>query len=124
MVAHAKERFDTISVLVNNALVDFQFNPLTQKALSDISWEDYESQFAGAMKGTLNTAQSVMPDRIEQHFGRIIQIGTNLFQNPVVPYHEYTISKAGLLGMTRNMAKELGVTKLRSLWYQVACYKQ
>lgn len=41
-------------------------------------------------------------------FGRIINIGTNLFQNPVVPYHDYTTSKAALLGFTRNMANELG----------------
>jgi 3-oxoacyl-[acyl-carrier protein] reductase len=35
-------------------------------------------------------------------------IGTNLVQNPVVPYHDYTTSKAALLGFTRNMARELG----------------
>lgn len=41
-------------------------------------------------------------------FGRIINIGTNLVQHPVVPYHDYTTAKAALLGFTRNMANELG----------------
>ena len=43
-----------------------------------------------------------------ESFGRIINIGTNLVQNPVVPYHDYTIAKAALLGLTRTFAKDLG----------------
>ncbi len=35
-------------------------------------------------------------------------VGTNLVQNPVVPYHDYTIAKAALLGLTRTFAKDLG----------------
>ena len=41
-------------------------------------------------------------------FGRFIAIGSNLVQNPVVPYHDYTTGKAALLGFVRNMAAELG----------------
>lgn len=41
-------------------------------------------------------------------FGRIINIGTNLFQNPVVPYHDYTAAKGALLAFTRTSAAELG----------------
>jgi len=42
----------------------------------------------------------------QKQFGRFINIGINLFQNPVVAYHNYNTSKAALLGFTRNMAKE------------------
>src|SRR5699024_7942675 len=38
----------------------------------------------------------------------IINIGTNLVQNPVVPYHDYTAAKAALLSLTRTMAHDLG----------------
>ena len=41
-------------------------------------------------------------------FGRIINIGTNLVQNPVVPYHDYTAAKAALLAFTRTTAQDLG----------------
>ena len=44
----------------------------------------------------------------EKNFGRIINVGTNLFQNPVVPYHDYIIAKGGLLALTRSFAKDLG----------------
>ena len=43
-----------------------------------------------------------------KNFGRIINVGTNLFQNPVVPYHDYIIAKGGLLALTRSFAKDLG----------------
>src|SRR5699024_2914565 len=42
--------------------------------------------------------------------GRVINIGTNLFQDPVVPYHDYTAAKAALLSLTRTCAKDLGPT--------------
>ena len=41
-------------------------------------------------------------------YGRIINIGSNLFHNPVVPYHDYTAAKAAILSLTRTMAMELG----------------
>lgn len=41
-------------------------------------------------------------------FGRIVNIGTNLVQNPVVPYHDYTAAKAALLAFTRTTAQDLG----------------
>ena len=48
----------------------------------------------------------------KNNYGRIINIGTNLVQNPVVPYHDYTIAKSALLGLTRTFAKDLGALGL------------
>jgi len=109
MADTAKEYFHTpITTIVNNALIDFEFNPLTQKNVFELQWNDYNKQLEGTIKGALNSIQACMQDMKEIGFGRIINIGTNLFQNPVVAYHEYTTAKAALLGFTRNMAKELG----------------
>ena len=52
--------------------------------------------------------QAVIKQFITRETGTIVSIGTNLYQNPVVPYHEYTTAKAGLIGFTRNIAAELG----------------
>ncbi|WP_077213132.1 3-oxoacyl-ACP reductase [Bacillus dakarensis] len=97
-----------ITTVVNNALVNFKFDPVGKKNAADISWSDYQIQLEGAIRGALNTTQAAIPGMKEAGEGRIVNIGTNLFQNPVVAYHDYTTSKAALLGFTRNMAKELG----------------
>ncbi len=109
MVEEAKQYFKTpITTIVNNALIDFEFNPVTQKNVAELSWADFAKQFEGTIQGALNSVQACLDDMKELGFGRIINIGTNLFQNPVVAYHEYTTAKAALVGLTRNMAKELG----------------
>ncbi|MRX70749.1 3-oxoacyl-ACP reductase [Bacillus lacus] len=109
MFQKAEEHFaKPVSCIVNNALLDFQFDPVTRPQAEHITWDHYLSQFQGAIQGALHTIQAGLPGMKEKGFGRIINIGTNLFQHPVVPYHDYTTSKAALLGFTRNMAAELG----------------
>ncbi|MDE5415146.1 3-oxoacyl-ACP reductase [Alkalihalobacterium chitinilyticum] len=109
MVAQAKDYFKTpVTTILNNALIDFQFNPVAQKNAFELQWENFNTQFEGSVKGSLNTVQACLADMKENGFGRIVNVGTNLVQNPVVAYHEYTTGKAALLGFTRNMAKELG----------------
>ena len=108
MVKQGTEHFGKIDVVVNNALVGFKFDPVKQKSFVDLDWEDYQQQIDGTLKAAFNVAQSVVPQFIERKKGSIISIGTNLYQNPVVPYHEYTTAKAGLIGFTRNIAAELG----------------
>ena len=59
-------------------------------------------------------SQAVLPQFKGRKSGSIVSIGTNLYQNPVVPYHEYTTAKAGLIGFTRNIAAELGAEGIRA----------
>ncbi|MDQ0220636.1 3-oxoacyl-ACP reductase [Peribacillus cavernae] len=109
MFRQANEYFNQpVTTIVNNALVNFRFDPVSKKDASEISWADFQIQLESSIRGALNTIQAGLPDFKEIGFGRIINIGTNLFQNPVVAYHDYTTSKAALLGFTRNMANELG----------------
>ncbi|MFC6465065.1 3-oxoacyl-ACP reductase [Marinilactibacillus sp. GCM10026970] len=108
MVKKATEHFGTIDIVINNALINFEFNPVTQGTVEELTWENYNEQLQGTVQSALNTIQAVLPEMKKQQYGRIINIGTNLFQNPVVPYHQYTTAKAALVGFTRNMAKELG----------------
>lgn len=114
LVKKATEYFGQIDVVVNNALIDFKFDPTEQKPFTELTWDDYQTQLDGTLKAAFHVAQSVIPQFIEQKNGNIISIGTNLYQNPVVPYHEYTTAKAGLIGFTRNIAAELGVHGIRA----------
>ncbi|MDV2467740.1 3-oxoacyl-ACP reductase [Acinetobacter chinensis] len=105
----AKQHFGSpISAVVNNALVHFEFNGDARPDLTSLTAEHLQSQFNGAVQAALNTTQAALEDMKKQQFGRIINIGTNLVQNPVVPYHDYTAAKAALLAFTRTSAHELG----------------
>lgn len=97
-----------VSTVVNNALVDFSFDGDARPKADEITYERFETQFSGAVQGTLNTVQAALPGFEEAGSGRVITIGTNLFQNPVVPYHDYTAAKAALLSLTRTLAADLG----------------
>lgn len=109
MFAQARSHFDApVSTLVNNALADFSFNGDARDNATSIRWEQFDRQLQGSVRGALNTIQAAEPGMREAGFGRVVNIGTNLFQNPVVPYHDYTAGKAALLSLTRTMAQDLG----------------
>lgn len=105
----AEEHFGkSVTTIIHNALIDFQFDSDNKKDAFAIEWEDVQKQLEGSVRGALNIIQAGLEKMKASKFGRIITIGTNLFQNPVVSYHDYTTAKAALLALTRNMAQELG----------------
>ena len=108
MVAEVVESLGAPTTVVHNALADFTFNGDARKKLDTIEWTDFNAHAETALGGALNLIHAVRPAMEKQRFGRIVHIGTNLFQNPVVPYHDYTASKASLLSLTRTAAHELG----------------
>ncbi|WP_416400931.1 3-oxoacyl-ACP reductase [Alicycliphilus denitrificans] len=109
LFAAARERTGApVSAVVNNALAQFRFDGDARPKLGEIAWERFAQQIEGAVKGALNTMQAALPAMRAQGFGRIVNVGTNLFQNPVVPYHDYTAAKAALLSLTRTAAGDLG----------------
>ncbi len=97
-----------VTTVVNNALANFSFNGEAREKADTISWSSFQTQFDGSVRGALNTVQAAIPGMRGEQFGRIINIGTNLFQLPVVPYHDYTAAKAALLALTRTLAGDLG----------------
>ncbi|WP_322995871.1 3-oxoacyl-ACP reductase [Castellaniella sp.] len=108
MANQAQAHFGSpITTVVNNALPDFSFNGDARPTLENLSWGSMQAQM-GTVQGALNTMQATLPGMKSLGFGRIINIGTNLFQNPVVPYHDYTAAKAALLALTRTAAQDLG----------------
>ena len=98
-----------ITTVVNNAMVGkFKFNGEARPKIEDLDWTNMDTQLQGFLRGTLNTTQAALPVFREGGFGRIINIGTNLLANPVVPYHDYVAAKGSLLAFTRTSAAELG----------------
>ena len=109
MIEEIETKFNqSPSILVNNAMTEYVFNGDGRKFADEISWDEISQHLDVTLKGSLNLIQCLIPSMKEHSHGRIINIGTNLVQNPVVPYHDYTIAKAALLGLTRTFAKDLG----------------
>lgn len=99
--------------VVNNALVGFSFNGDARDKLDAIRWEAFDAQLRGAVQGALNTLQACLPGWKARGGASVVNVSTNLFQNPVVPYHDYTASKAALLALTRTAAHEWGPHGIR-----------
>ena len=108
MVKDAAQAFGAITTVVHNALADYSFNGDARATIENLSSAEIVDQHRTAVLGALNIIQATSPAMAEAQFGRIINIGTNLVQNPVVPYHDYTSAKAALLALTRTTAAELG----------------
>lgn len=109
MVEQGAEYFGRpVDTLVCNALASYSFNGDARAKAHDIGWDAFQQQLEGSVLGALTCMQAVLPGMRAAGDGRIITIGTNLFQNPVVPYHDYTAAKAALLSLTRTFAADLG----------------
>ena len=96
------------TTIIHNAINDFIFNGDQRKKIHELEWCDFQNQIETSQKGFLNILNVFTKNMKNNSFGRIVTIGTNLFQNPVVPYHEYIASKGGLLSLTRTSAIDLG----------------
>lgn len=107
MVRAAEDAFGAVDILVNNALPDYSFDPVSRKDFAHVGWDDYLQQL-GALRGALYCSQAVVPGMIGEGGGRIVSILSNLINNPVVAYHDYTTAKSSFLGFSRNLAAELG----------------
>ena len=101
-----------VNSVIHNAIDDYVFNGDKRKKIEELDWIDCLNQIETTQKGFLNLINVFSPSMKKKSFGRLITIGTNLFQNPVVPYHDYTAAKGGLLALTRTAAIELGPSNI------------
>lgn len=108
MVDEVAARLGAPTTLVHNALTDYRFDGDARATLETLDWLAVEAQARTAVGGALAMVQAMRPHIAAAGFGRVVAIGSNLVQNPVVPYHDYTAAKGALLAFVRTAAKELG----------------
>jgi 3-oxoacyl-[acyl-carrier protein] reductase len=95
------EDFGRVDVLVNNAGV-------TRDGLSmRMSMEDWDTVLNTNLKGAFNFIQAVMRPMIKQRSGRIINISSIAGLTGNAGQANYSASKAGLIGLTKTLAREL-----------------
>jgi 3-oxoacyl-[acyl-carrier protein] reductase len=105
--------FGRLDVVVNNALAPYAFDPEQRSPFGEVSWDNYRSQFEGAVGAAHHVCRAALPYLTRRACGAIVNIATNLVEHPVVPYHDYTTAKSALVGFSRNLAAELGPQGVR-----------
>ena len=109
LVGATTDRYGRLDVVVSNALPTYSFDPSADYvSVETATWDHFQRQYEGAVRAAFHLAQAALPTMKAQGGGSLVHIGTNLVYNPVVTYHDYTAAKAGLVGLTRTLAKELG----------------
>jgi 3-oxoacyl-[acyl-carrier protein] reductase len=99
--ARILEEFGKIDILVNNAGV-------TRDGLSvRMSIEDWDEVINTNLKGAFNFVQAVERTMIKQRSGRIINISSVVGLIGNAGQTNYAASKAGLIGFTKSLAREL-----------------
>src|SRR6476646_1081726 len=103
-IAHLTlERFGRIDILVNNAAL-----PLSTR-FPDLTAEEWRRAMEVNLTAPFLMTKAVLPAMRAQHYGRIINISSSAGRMvSTLGGAHYTASKAGLLGLTRAAAKELG----------------
>jgi len=104
MVDAAKKVFGKIDILVNNAGI------VRDRSLKKMSIEEWDEVIATNLTGIFNVTKLTLP--LIGEGGRIINISSVVGQNGNFGQSNYAASKAGIIGFSKSLAKELGKKKI------------
>ncbi|MDQ0253756.1 3-oxoacyl-[acyl-carrier protein] reductase [Evansella vedderi] len=101
MVKTVLDEFGSIEILVNNAGIT------KDNLIMRMKEEDFDAVINTNLKGVFNCSKAVTRPMMKQRYGRIINISSvvGVLGNP--GQANYVASKAGVIGLTKSMAREL-----------------
>ncbi len=103
LVSKAEQTFAApIDILVINAT-----GPQPFIKIESLSWRACLDQLEFFVKSPLLLAQAVVPAMKQRRYGRIINIGSEVFERGVPEFSQYVAAKGAQLGLTRSWAMEL-----------------
>ena len=107
MVEQAEQAFGPVEVLINNA----RRTETQQFPIEEISDEEWSSTVQTNLTGAFYCVRAVVPGMKRAGWGRIINMSSSTVLQPPGQRHyaHYITSKAGLIGMTRALSRELGL---------------
>ncbi len=107
MARRAVAAFGRIDVLVNNAAV-FATVPMSRAPFDQIDPAEWDRMMAVNLRGTWLASCAVIPQMRKQRYGKIINISSGTALKGSASRIHYVTSKAGILGFTRTLAREVG----------------
>lgn len=105
MAAAALENFGRVDFLVNNAAL---YGGLKVKSWLDIDPEEWDRVMAVNLRGMFLCCRAVVPGMIAQGSGKVINISSGTALAGIPGLLHYVTSKAGVIGLTRALAREVG----------------
>lgn len=101
LVEKTIEAYGKIDILINNAGI------LKDKRIGDMEESDWDQVIDVCLKGAFLCSKYASTHMIEQEYGKIVNISSRAYLgNP--GQANYSSAKAGILGLTKSLAKELG----------------
>jgi NAD(P)-dependent dehydrogenase (short-subunit alcohol dehydrogenase family) len=106
-VAQVVEHWGHIDVLIGNAV---RWGTVFGLPLQQIDAGELKAILSGNLEGTFHLLRAVLPSMVERKWGRIVLISSGLAEHGMPPNGSpvYGSAKAGLHGLARNLAWELG----------------
>jgi 3-oxoacyl-[acyl-carrier protein] reductase len=107
IVAAAREAHGSPEILVNNA------GFLQQKRFVDLTVEDFDRMIAVHLRGTFLCTRAVLPEMLSRGNGIIVDVASQLGQIGGVELCHYSSAKAGIIGLTKSLAREVSAQGVR-----------
>jgi 3-oxoacyl-[acyl-carrier protein] reductase len=101
IVEAAHEVYGPPEILVNNA------GFLQQKRFVDLTVEDFDRMIAVHLRGTFLCTSAVLPDMLSRGSGIIVNVASQLGQIGGIELCHYSAAKAGIIGLTKSLAREV-----------------
>ncbi|MBE9569556.1 MAG: 3-oxoacyl-[acyl-carrier-protein] reductase [Proteobacteria bacterium] len=105
--SQVEETFDKIDILVNNAGIT------RDKALMTMSPKDWEEVINTNLNGVFNYTKAVIVKMLKQRSGNIVNIASYSGVSGLARQTNYSASKAGIIGFTKALAKEVAAYNIR-----------
>ncbi len=105
MVAATIERFGTVDVLINNASL---MSVLERRNWMEIPVEEWDRVMGVNVRGIFLCCKAVFPTMRDKKYGKIVNISSSRFWEGAPNRLHYTTSKAGVIGLTRALSREVG----------------
>ncbi|GGN21097.1 SDR family NAD(P)-dependent oxidoreductase [Halarchaeum nitratireducens] len=104
MVDDIESAYGTPDALINNAGI------LTQSPLAEMPVEMWDETMAVDLRGVFLTTRFVLPGMLERGSGTIVNVASQLGIKGGAELVHYSAAKAGVIGMTRALAREVSPT--------------
>ena len=116
LIQFTLEKYKTIDILINNAGIS------EEKLFTDITDDDWNTMLQVNLTSVFYCIQETLPTMIHKKNGCIINISSIWGQTGGSCEVHYSVSKSGIDGMTKALAKELGASNIRINSIAPRCY--